>query len=176
MASDRRYPIGRFTFDPKPTAEKRRAAIAAIGALPAEAKAAARAARLDQPYRDGGWTGRQVVHHLADSHMNAFVRFRLALTEAEPTVKPYDEAKWAELEDSRREDPATSLQILEGLHRRWRTLLESLRETDWTRTARHPEHGVIDLDWLLQMYAWHGRHHVGHLALTAAGGSGDSQE
>ena len=164
---DRRYPTGRFAFDPKPTAENRRAAIAAIGALPAEVKAAVRAARLDHPYREGGWTGRQVVHHLADSHMNAFVRFRLALTEQEPAVKSYDEAKWAELEDSRREDPATSLQILDGLHQRWRTLLESLKEADWTRTARHPDHGVISLDWLLQMYAWHGRHHVGHLALTA---------
>jgi hypothetical protein len=164
---DRRYPIGRFSFDANPTPEKRRAAIATIAALPAEAKAAALAARLDRPYREGGWTGRQVVHHLADSHMNAFVRFRLALTEEVPTVKPYDEAKWAELADSRGEDPATSLQILEGLHRRWHTMLVSLADADWSRTARHPEHGVIGLDWLLQMYAWHGRHHVGHLALTA---------
>jgi len=165
---DRRYPIGKFTFDPKTSAEKRRAAIAAIGAFPDELKAAARTAKFASPYREGGWTGRQVVHHLADSHINAFVRFRLALTEENPTVKPYDETRWAELEDSRTADPAWSVEILDGLHRRWHALLVSLPDGDWSRPANHPEHGPISLDWLLQMYSWHGKHHVGHLKLTAS--------
>jgi hypothetical protein len=164
---DPRYPIGKFAFDPKISAKSRRDAIAAIGALPSLLKPAAATARFDRPYRAGGWTGRQVVHHLADSHMNAFVRFRLALTEENPTVKPYDETRWAELADSRSDDPAASLQILEGLHHRWHTLLTSLTDGEWARPAVHPEHGPISLDWLLQMYAWHGRHHLEHLKLTA---------
>jgi hypothetical protein len=163
---DPRYPIGKFAFDPQPTAEKRRISIAAIGSFPAELKAVLPSARLDRPYREGGWTGRQVVHHLADSHMNAFVRIRLALTEESPTVKTYDEAAWARLTDSVTEDPAASVQILEGLHRRWHTLLQSLTEGDFTRPVRHPDAGPVTVDWFLQLYAWHGRHHLGHLKLT----------
>jgi len=164
---DPRYPTGKFVFNAPPTADSRRSAIAAIGAFPQELKTALRAARLDQPYRDGGWTARQVVHHLADSHMNAFVRFRLALTEDRPTVKPYNEAEWAKLADAKL-DPQLSVQILDGLHQRWHAMLLAMRDADFTREAIHPEHGPITVDWLLQMYAWHGRHHIGHLKLTAA--------
>lgn len=142
--------------------------MAAIGSFPMELKAVLPQARLDRPYREGGWTGRQVVHHLADSHMNAFVRMRLALTEETPTVKPYDEAAWARLADSLTEDPAVSVQILEGLHKRWHTLLQSLSDADFARGARHPDMGAVTLDWFLQLYAWHGRHHLGHLRLTGS--------
>lgn len=163
---DPRFPTGKFAFDPHPTAETRRQCIAAIGSLPAELKAVLPTAQVDRPYRDGGWTGRQVVHHVADSHMNAFVRFRLALTEDNPTIKPYKEAEWAKLADSTTEDPEVSVQILDGLHRRWHRMLEAMSEADFARAAIHPEHGPVTLDWFLQLYAWHGRHHVGHLKLT----------
>ena len=166
-AMDPRYPTGKFVFDARPTADSRRAAIAAIAALPEELKTVLPATRLDQTYRDGGWTGRQVIHHLADSHMNAFVRFRLALTEDRPTVKPYNEAEWAKLADAKL-DPQLSVQILDGLHQRWHAMLLAMRDTDFTREAVHPDHGPITVDWLLQLYAWHGRHHIGHLKLTAA--------
>ena len=164
---DPRFPTGKFVFDPNPTPETRRQCIATIGSLPAEMKAALATARVDQPYRDGGWTARQVVHHVADSHMNAFIRFRLALTEDKPTIKPYQEAEWAKLADSITEDPAVSMQIIDGLHHRWHCLLRSLADADFTREAIHPDHGPRTLDWFLQLYAWHGRHHVGHLKLTA---------
>jgi hypothetical protein len=164
---DPRFPTGKFTFNPNPTPETRKAAIAAIGAFPGELKPAVVAARLDTPYREGGWTARQVVHHLADSHMNAFVRFRLALTEDRPTVKPYDEAAWAKLPDAKL-DPQVSVQILDGLHQRWHVMLEAMTAADFTREAIHPDHGPRTLDWFLQLYAWHGRHHIGHLKLTQA--------
>jgi hypothetical protein len=167
---DARYPIGPFTFEASATPERRAEWVAAIGSCPAElrrALAAIPADRLDTPYREGGWTGRQVVHHLADSHLNAYVRFRLALTEHEPTIKPYAEAAWAELVDARTEDPAVSVAILEGVHRRLDVLLRSLQPADFARTAHHPERGSVTIDWLLQMYAWHGRHHIGHLAAIA---------
>jgi hypothetical protein len=164
---DPRFPTGKFTFNPSPTADTRRAAIADLGALPGELKAVLPAAQIDQPYREGGWTARQVVHHVADSHMNAFVRFRLALTEERPTIKPYNEAEWAKLADARL-DPQISVQILDGLHQRWHAMLLAMQESDFTREAIHPDHGPRTLDWFLQLYAWHGRHHVGHIKLTHA--------
>jgi len=164
---DPRYPTGKFVFDPQVTPEKRRISIATIGSFPAELKAVLPLANFDRPYREGGWTGRQVVHHVADSHMNAFVRFRLALTEDKPTIKPYNEAEWAKLADSTTEDPAVSVQILDGLHRRWHRMLEAMSEADFARTAVHPDHGPVTNDWFLQLYAWHGRHHIGHIKLTA---------
>lgn len=164
---DPRFPTGKFAFNPNPTPATRRECLDAIGALPAEVTAALATARIDQPYRDGGWTARQVVHHVADSHMNAFVRFRLVLTEDKPTIKPYKEAEWAKLADSLTEDPAFSVRILEGLHHRWHRMLESLADADFAREAIHPDHGPRTLDWFLQLYAWHGRHHVAHLKLTA---------
>jgi DinB superfamily len=162
---DPRFPTGTFAFNPNPTAASRQADVAAIAALPAELKAALAAAQIDKPYREGGWTARQVVHHLADSHMNAFVRFRLALTEDRPTVKPYNEAAWARLADAKL-DPQISFQILDGLHQRWHAMLLAMPDSDFTREAIHPEHGPRTIDWFLQLYAWHGRHHVGHIKLT----------
>ena len=164
---DPRYPTGKFVFNTDPSPETRRDCIDAIQQLPAELKAAMASAKLDTPYRDGGWTARQVVHHVADSHMNAFVRFRLALTEDRPTVKPYNEAEWAKLADSAL-DPSISLQILDALHQRWTTMLNAMQPSDFTREAVHPEHGPVTIDWFLQLYAWHGRHHVGHVKLVAA--------
>jgi len=164
---DPRFPTGKFVFDPTPDAEKRRECIAAIAAFPAELKAAMATARMDQTYRDGGWTARQVVHHVADSHMNAFIRFRLALTEDRPTIKPYNETEWAKLADNRL-DPAISAQILDALHQRWHVMLLAMSEADFSREAIHPDHGPRSIDWFLQLYAWHGRHHIGHLTLTAA--------
>ena len=164
---DPRFPTGKFTFDQAGAAGRRQDCIAAISSLPGELKAAMAGARLDQPYRDGGWTARQVVHHIADSHMNAFIRFRLALTEDKPTIKPYDEAAWAKLEDMKL-DPRVSIQILDGLHQRWHTMLLAMKDGDFAREAIHPDHGPRSLDWFLQLYAWHGRHHIGHVRLTAA--------
>lgn len=164
---DPRFPTGKFAYNPNPTPETRREAIATIGSFPQELKAVMPTIGVDRPYREGGWTARQVVHHLADSHMNAFVRFRLVLTEDKPTVKPYQEAEWAKLIDCTTEDPAVSVQILEGLHRRWQVMLQAIPDADFARTAIHPEHGAVTLDWFLQLYAWHGRHHIGHLKLTA---------
>lgn len=164
---DPRFPTGKFSFNPNPTAQTRRECIDAIGRFPAELQAAIPGAQLDKPYRDGGWTARQVVHHIADSHMNAFIRFRLALTENKPTIKPYDEAAWAQLPDMKL-DPSISVQILDGLHQRWHAMLTTFGDADFAREAVHPDHGARSIDWFLQLYAWHGRHHIGHIKLTAA--------
>ncbi len=164
--ADLRFPIGRFAPVPSLDAAGREAAIAAIAAAPAELRAAVAElddARLDTPYRPGGWTVRQVVHHVPDSHMNSYVRFRLALTEDTPAVLAYDEAAWAELSDARTLPIAVSLDLLDALHERWVTLLRSFGEAEWRRAFRHPEHGLISLEKNLQLYAWHGRHHVRHI-------------
>jgi hypothetical protein len=163
---DPRYPTGKFVFDPHNTPEKRRQMIAAIGSFPSELAAVMPTAQLDRPYREGGWTARQVVHHVADSHMNAFIRFRLALTEDKPTIKPYNEAEWAKLADAKL-DPAVSAQLLDALHQRWHTMLLAMSDADFAREAVHPDHGARTVDWFLQLYAWHGRHHIGHIKLTA---------
>ena len=163
--SDLRYPIGRFIARTQFTDASRRAAIAAIAETPARLRKAVEGLdddQLDTPYRPGGWTVRQVVHHVPDSHLNAYVRFKLGLTEAEPRIKPYDEARWAELPDS--EGPiAVSLDLLTALHARWVRLLERVAGPDFGRTIFHPELGVVNLDDLLELYAWHGRHHVAHI-------------
>jgi len=162
-----RYPIGKFRADSEVTDAKRRQWIEEIAATPAALRAAVAGlsdTRLDTPYRPGGWTVRQVAHHLPDSHLNAYVRFKLALTEAEPTVKTYDEAAWAELADGRTAPVELSLALLDSLHRRWVLVLRSLSPGDFARTFRHPEWGTVTLDWYLQQYAWHGRHHVAHVA------------
>ena len=164
---DPRFPTGKFLFDEAAAADRRRDCIAAIASFPGELKAAMAGARLDTQYRDGGWTARQVVHHVADSHMNAFIRFRLALTEDKPTIKPYNEAEWAKLADMAL-DPRISIQILDGLHQRWHAMLLAMKPADFSRAAIHPDHGPRTLDWFLQLYAWHGRHHIGHVRLTAA--------
>ena len=136
-----------------------------MAALPArihEAVAGLNDAQLDTPYRPGGWTVRQVVHHVADSHMNGYIRVKLALTEDVPTIKTYEEAAWAELADSRA-DVDVSLALLDALHTRWVLLLRSLSEADYERTFNHPEWGLMTLGTLLRLYEWHGRHHVAHI-------------
>ena len=164
---DPRYPIGRFTFEGKVSPQSRECWIGEIAAAPGALRAAVTEltpAQLDTAYRDGGWTVRQVVHHLPDSHLNAYTRMKLALTEDEPVIKPYDEARWAELADVQATPIETSLTLLECLHRRWVLLLRSLGSKELSRCFRHPEHNrSIDLDEMLAMYAWHGRHHVAHI-------------
>lgn len=165
--SDPRYPVGRFSRDPKPTERTRRESIETLRTLPAALRAAVAGlddAQLDTPYRDGGWTLRQVVHHIPDSHLNAYIRFRLALTEEHPTIRPYEEAAWAELPDAKQGPVAASLTLLESLHERWVALLESLTPDDYARTLYHPEQKRdMTLDDLLQLYAWHSRHHLAHV-------------
>lgn len=119
--------------------------------------------QLDTPYREGGWTVRQVAHHVPDSHLNAYTRFKLALTEEQPTIKPYDETAWAALSDSRDTPVEISLALLESLHDRWTRLLRAMSADDFRRTLNHPDSGVMSLDALLSLYAWHGRHHVAHI-------------
>jgi len=164
--TDPRFPIGTFDRSTPVAPEQIPGLIEQIADAPARVRAAVEGLtdeQLDTPYREGGWTARQLVHHLPDSHMNAFIRFRLALTENEPTIKPYDEARWAELEDSRTAPPEISLTLLDALHDRWTRLLRSMGPSDFARTLRHPEMGVMRLDTVLGLYAWHGRHHAAHL-------------
>lgn len=164
---DPRYPIGKFAPPPVMTPEIREQMIETIAATPQALRASVMGlvkAQLDTPYREGGWTVRQVVHHMPDSHLNAYTRFKLALTEANPMVKPYDEAAWAVLADSAITPVETSLVFLESLHERWVNLLRSMTEADFARTYRHPDiQGTRTLDHLLSIYAWHGPHHVAHI-------------
>ena len=167
---DPRYPVGKFIADDNVTPAKRRAWIAEIDALPRNLRSALAAlppAAIDTPYRDGGWTARQVVHHLADSHMNACFRIKLALTEETPAIKTYEEQLWAELADGKTADPSISVQILEGIHKRLTLLLESLTPEQFARPAQHPQWGHITVDWIIQMYEWHCRHHLAHIGLAA---------
>jgi uncharacterized damage-inducible protein DinB len=164
-ATDLRYPIGRLERKSSLSGAERRSAIDAIAAAPAALRAAVRGlsdAQLDTPYRDGGWTVRQLVHHVADSHMHAYARVRFALTEKDPTIKPYDEATWARLPDSAL-PVEVSLVLLERLHERLVHLLRAIPEADFERTLRHPENGPMTIDALLSVYSWHGRHHVAHV-------------
>ncbi|MDB4949917.1 MAG: metal-dependent hydrolase [Gemmatimonadetes bacterium] len=167
MDDDVRYPTGKFQRpEGSLTAEQRAAFIREIAALPAQLREAAAGLgdeQLDTPYRPGGWTVRQLLHHVPDSHMNAYVRFKLALTEEDPTIKTYEEAAWARLEDTRATPVETSLALLAALHERWVNLLRSLTPADFARTLRHPESGPMTLDALLAMYAWHSRHHLAHV-------------
>ena len=168
---DPRYPIGKFAFDAEATAEKRAGWIREIAELPGllrGATAGLTAAQLDTPYRDGGWTVRQVVHHLADSHMNSFIRTKLALTEEVPTIKPYDQKAWVALADVTGVDIGPSLALIEGLHARYAVLFSSLRPGDFARTFMHPENGPTTLDRNLQIYAWHGKHHAAHITSLRA--------
>jgi uncharacterized damage-inducible protein DinB len=165
MTADPRYPIGKFVFSGPLDEIAREDAIEAIASLPWDVEDAIEGlseAQLDTPYRDGGWTVRQVVHHLADSHINSCCRLKLALTEEKPTVRVYDEAKWAQLPDYALPVDA-SLDLLSALHARWVALWESLEASDWRRTLLHPERGEMTVDELLAFYAWHGAHHVAHI-------------
>jgi hypothetical protein len=166
MSTDPRYPVGKFVRSPSIDAPMRRRLLGDIAALPARAAEAVRGlspAQLDTPYRDGGWTVRQVVHHVADSHMNAYVRMKLAATETHPPAKPYDEKQWAELHDARTLPVEVSLGLLDSLHRRWVTFLETLDDAAFERTVQHPEWGSISIASLLELYGWHSRHHVAHI-------------
>jgi len=164
---DLRYPIGKFEWPEPAGAAGLAQAIADIEAAPSllgKAVEGLSGAQLDTPYRPEGWTVRQVVHHVADSHLNSYTRFRLALTEDEPTIKPYDEKLWARLPDAATAPIEPSLALLEGLHRRWALLLGSFTGPEWGRTFRHPEVGkAIRLDAAALLYAWHGRHHTAHI-------------
>jgi uncharacterized damage-inducible protein DinB len=164
--ADLQYPIGRFVADTDVTEEKRRRWIEEIATAPGVFRGAlARLTQeqLDTPYRPGGWTVRQLVHHMPDSHMNVYVRFRLALTEPEPIIKSYDNAAWAELADARSAPVDVSLALFEALHQRWVLLLRSMTPSDFARTFRRPDSTLVTLDLALQMYAWHGRHHAAHI-------------
>jgi hypothetical protein len=165
LQDDPRFPVGHFQRPEKITSHERMAAIAALAEMPgklSEALDGLDRDQLDTPYREGGWTVRQLVHHIADSHMNAFVRVRLALTEDWPTIVAYDEKAWAMLRDSAA--PANwSVDLLENLHARWVMLLESLNEEQWQRGFRHPERGDSTVELVTLLYAWHSRHHVAHI-------------
>jgi uncharacterized damage-inducible protein DinB len=163
---DLQYPIGRFAWSGENSPEDRLRYFDEIEQAPAHLLAAVAGLsddQLDTPYRPGGWTVRQVVHHVPDSHLNSYVRFRLALTEDEPTIKPYNESDWAELIDARTAPIEMSLALLESLHRRWVALLRTMTRGNFARQFRHPEQGVVSLDRNLALYAWHGRHHVAHI-------------
>ncbi len=164
------YPIGRPVLPTAPLGAPARAPyLQQLADLPARLAATARevgGVRLEQPYRPGGWSGRQVIHHLADSHMNCYFRFRLALTEDNPTIRPYDEAAWAALPDVAATPITTSLALLEALHTRWLVLLHHLDEAQWQRTFYHPgTQNTITLEQALVQYTWHGQHHLAHLEL-----------
>ena len=166
MDENLKYPIGRFQWDAAASASDRMRAIEEIARLPGMLKSALAGLseeQLDAPYRPEGWTVRQVVHHVADSHLNAFVRFRLGLTELEPLIKPYDEKAWAELADACSAPVEASVLIVQGMHDRWGLLLRTLSDEDFRRRFRHPERGLMSLDQVTRLYAWHGRHHVAHI-------------
>lgn len=167
--NDLRYPVGEFQPQTDVSAARRELMIQSIAEAPAQLRRAAQGlspAQLDTPYRPEGWTVRQTVNHVADSHLNGYVRFKWALTEPEPMIKPYDEKLWAELADGQDGEPAVSLALLDALHQRWATLLRSLKPEDFARTLRHPQQpqwGAFTLAMMLSLYEWHGRHHTAHI-------------
>jgi hypothetical protein len=163
---DLRYPVGRFDPRSPLPAGGRSALIESVSAAPSrlrQAVASLSDAQLDTPYRDGGWTVRQVVHHVPESHMNAYIRMKWGLTEDAPLIKTYDENLWAQLPDVRSSGIEASLTLLDALHKRWVMLLNSMSDVDYKRTIKHPEWGELDLLTLLKQYEWHGRHHVAHV-------------
>ncbi len=166
MSNDPRYPIGKY--EPKPySPEQKEKWLADLKFLPEELERSVLnldAEQLDTPYRDGGWSVKQLVHHVADSHMNAYTRFKLGLTETNPTIRPYDEKEWALLRDNDRVPINVSITLLHALHLRWYEAIHDLEDTDWERTVVHPEHGrQMSLWFLLGLYAWHGKHHTAHI-------------
>jgi hypothetical protein len=161
-----RYPVGKFDASRNITEADIPGFINDLAALPAQMRQAVSGLteeQLDTPYRPGGWTVRQVVHHVADSHMNSYIRFKLALTEDVPTIKPYEEDRWAELADGKTEPVEISLVLLEALHHRWVVLLKSLTPVQWLRAFNHPESGKITLTKAAGLYSWHGKHHLAHI-------------
>jgi uncharacterized damage-inducible protein DinB len=163
---DNRYPVGTFSRPDTVDAATRSAAVDEIARAPAALRAAVAgltASQLDTPYRDGGWTVRQVAHHVPDSHVNAYIRTKLALTETEPTIKPYEEAEWAKLPDTTATPVDTALAMLDAVHTRWLAILRGMDAAAWRRPFRHPESGVWRIEQLVTLYAWHGKHHVAHI-------------
>jgi hypothetical protein len=168
MTTDLQFPIGKFTYNGPYSEAQRTELIAQIEKAPAELRQAFNelpAGSLETPYRPGGWTARQVIHHVPESHMHSYLRFKFAMTEAEPAIKAYDESVWAVQPDVATTAPEVSLVLLAALHQRWVGFLRTLRPDDWNRTFRHPEIGLVTLDRNLGLYAWHGRHHTAHLHL-----------
>jgi hypothetical protein len=164
--TDLRYPIGKFAYNGPLAEDQKQKFLSDIAQAPANLRTAVKGLsdqQLDTPYRLEGWTVRQVAHHVPDSHLNAYVRFKLALTEEEPTIKPYAEDRWAKLSDTQATPVEVSLTMLDSLHDRWVRLLRSLQPEDWKRNFRHPELGLVSLEKNLALYAWHGRHHVAHI-------------
>ena len=160
------YPIGKLSYNGPLTAEQRKQCIEDIAAAPKNLRAAIAGLNPEQietPYRDGGWTVRQVVHHVPESHMNAYIRFKLALTEDEPTIKPYEEDRWAKLPDVQSTPLEVSLSLMDLLHDRWVRVLKAINPEEWKRNFKHPELGVVPLEKNLCLYSWHGRHHVAHI-------------
>ena len=165
-SQDLRFPIGKFQRPAELDAKGRADAIESIARTPARLRDAVKgltSEQIETPYRPGGWTVRQVVHHVPDSHLNAYIRFKLALTEDVPTIKPYDEALWAELPDVAAVPLATSLALLDAVHERWLAILRAMQPGDFARQLVHPETGRQSLDQVLALYAWHGPHHTGHV-------------
>jgi len=166
MVDDPRYPTGKFTFNPNVTPEMRRQSIAAIREAPAALRAAVRGlndAQLNTPYRDGGWTVRQVVHHVPDSHMNAYIRTKLAVAENHPRITAYNQDDWVKFADAYQAPIAPSLALLENLHVRWVQFLRSLPESAFERTLDHPENGTMSVAKVVFLYKWHGAHHTAHI-------------
>lgn len=162
---DPRYPIGQFAMPEQVTPQRRQAAIDEIASTPAKLRAAVKGlndTHLDTPYREGGWTVRQVIHHVPDSHMNALIRLKLALTEERPTIKPYNEAAWADLADAKM-PLEVSQSLLDSVHARWDRIWRSLKPEHFARKLVHPDHGDRTIDWLLFVYEWHGQHHTAHI-------------
>lgn len=162
---DPRYPIGQFAMPEQATPERRQAAIDEIASTPTKLRAAVNGlndAQLDTPYREGGWTVRQVIHHVPDSHMNALIRLKLALTEEKPMIKPYNEAAWADLADAKM-PLEVSQTLLDSVHARWDRIWRSMKSEQFGRTLVHPDHGDRTIDWLLFVYEWHGTHHTAHI-------------
>ncbi|MEO7217390.1 MAG: YfiT family bacillithiol transferase [Gemmatimonadaceae bacterium] len=166
-AEDLRYPIGKFSYDGDSSRVAIDRSIASVESLPSALRAAVDGLSDEQmstPYRGGGWTPREVVHHVADSHMNAYIRMKLALTEDAPTVKPYDEAAWVRLADTRVLPVAVSLDLLDSLHARWVALMRAMADSDFDRTYIHPDHQrSVPMREVAALYAWHGRHHTAHI-------------
>lgn len=166
MSDDLRYPIGKYAPQPFSQSQKEKWLLE-IKFLPSDLELAVQnldAAQLETPYREGGWTVKQLVHHVADSHINAYVRFKLGLTENHPSIRPYEEKEWAKLNDIDAVPINVSLTLLHALHQRWVATLNDLRDDEWKRTVFHPEHKIEMSLWhLLGMYAWHGKHHVNHI-------------
>jgi len=163
---DLRYPVGPFTFTAALSEPERQKLIDEIAATPEKMRDAVAGLddqQLNTAYRPEGWTVRQVVHHVPESHLNSYTRFKLAVTEDEPTIKPYFEDRWAQLDDAREAPVDLSLDLLDALHARWVWFLRSLKQADFQRTFRHPDLGVVSLDKNVALYAWHGRHHVAHV-------------